>query len=55
MSNGYTERRDRWAREAQQTIKWIDPVALMPGARVKVCGVCSDCDPGTARRYGVKL
>ena len=50
--------RKRREREASMTatITWLDPpVLLHPAKRVKVCGVCSDCDPQVARLYGVRL
>ena len=49
------KRRER-QRSPHTTITWLDPpVLLHPAKRVKVCGVCSDCDPAVALLYGVRL
>ncbi len=48
--------RERWAREAQHTITWLDPpVRPFKGWRVAIVGVCSDCAPDVAAAYGVRL
>lgn len=41
---------------ATEVVTWLEnPIPVMPGSRILVHGVCSDCDPAVAALYGVKL